>query len=45
MISAHDTKEDKMNAFTKGIDRFIGKPFNKDNIIRTVNGLLETIHS
>ncbi len=45
MISAHDTKEDKMNAFNRGLDRFIGKPFNKDSIIKTLNSLLENIHS
>ncbi len=37
MITAHDTHADKEKALKSGIDFFIGKPFSKENIFRTVD--------
>lgn len=41
MITAHDTTADRKKAETGGVDRFIGKPFSKDMIFRTI----EELHS
>ena len=36
MITAHDTASDRHKAYTEGVDFFIGKPFTRDMIIKTV---------
>lgn len=36
MITAHDTAADRQKAYGEGVDYFIGKPFTRDTIIRTV---------
>lgn len=45
MITAHDTASDRQKAYTEGVDFFIGKPFTRDMIIKTVekikNGYVE----
>ncbi len=40
MITAHDTGDDKQKAITEGADYFIGKPFTRDTIIKTVDTLI-----
>ena len=40
MITAHDTVTDKKVALSRGADAFIGKPFNREIIYRTVDELL-----
>ena len=40
MITAHDTPADRQNAMTQGADFFIGKPFSRDVIYRTVEELM-----
>jgi DNA-binding NtrC family response regulator len=40
MITAHDTATDKENAYRKGVDSFIGKPFTKDIILNELELLL-----
>ena len=40
MITAHDTGDDKQKALKQGADYFIGKPFTRDTIIKTVDRLL-----
>jgi DNA-binding response OmpR family regulator len=39
MITAHDTPADKERAIKAGVDHFIGKPFNKESILETLNKL------
>ena len=39
MITAHDTTIDRTNAESGGVDIFIGKPFSKDMILRTIEKL------
>ncbi len=36
MISAHDTKTDKKKAVDNGADLFIGKPFSREIILKTI---------
>ena len=36
MITAHDTASDRQKAYGEGVDYFIGKPFTRDTIIKTV---------
>ena len=43
MITAHDTKEDKLKAFKEGADYFIGKPFTTETVLNTISNLLATI--
>jgi two-component system, OmpR family, response regulator len=40
MITAYDTLSDKTDAFKKGVDEFIGKPFTRQNIYDSVDRLL-----
>jgi DNA-binding response OmpR family regulator len=40
MITADDTEDNKNNAFRAGVDFFIGKPFTRDTINRTLDSLL-----
>ena len=40
MITAHDNAEDRKNALSRGADYFIGKPFNRDLINKSVERLL-----
>jgi two-component system, OmpR family, response regulator len=39
MITAHDTLADRAKAHEQGVDFFIGKPFTKETIFHTINGL------
>lgn len=39
MITAHDTTIDRDQAYTAGVDFFIGKPFSRDIIYKTVEKL------
>ena len=41
MISAYDTNSDKEKAKREGVDYFIGKPFTREIINRTVDALLK----
>lgn len=36
MITAHDTSYDRERAFKEGVDYFIGKPFTRDMILKTI---------
>ncbi len=36
MITAHDTPADRQKAYSEGVDYFIGKPFTRDIILRTI---------
>jgi DNA-binding NtrC family response regulator len=40
MITAYDTYSDKTDAFRKGADAFIGKPFTRQNIYDSIERLL-----
>lgn len=40
MITAHDTSTDRQIAMTEGADSFIGKPFSRETIYKTVEQLL-----
>ena len=40
MITAHDTAADRQRALSEGADCFIGKPFTRDVIYKTVEQLL-----
>lgn len=40
MITAHDTAADRSKALKEGADFFIGKPFTRDAIYKTVEQLL-----
>jgi two-component system, OmpR family, response regulator len=40
MITAHDTTADKDKAYLEGVDHFIGKPFTREVIYRTLENLL-----
>ncbi len=42
IITAHDTVADRNRAFMKGADFFIGKPFTKDLIYKTIQELIHT---
>jgi DNA-binding NtrC family response regulator len=43
MITAHDTGDDKQKAIKEGADYFIGKPFTRDTIIKTVDTLISDL--
>jgi two-component system, OmpR family, response regulator len=36
MITAHDTPVDREKAYKEGVDFFIGKPFNRETIFKTL---------
>ena len=40
MITAHDTPTDRSKALSEGADFFIGKPFTRDTIYKTVEQLI-----
>lgn len=40
MITAHDTPADREKAYLEGVDYFIGKPFTKDVILKTVEKII-----
>jgi Response regulator containing CheY-like receiver, AAA-type ATPase, and DNA-binding domains len=40
MITAHDTTTDRDKAYKNGVDQFIGKPFTRDIIFKTLESLL-----
>ena len=40
MITAQDTNNDKNEAYEQGVDQFIGKPFTRETIVRTIEGLV-----
>lgn len=40
MITAHDTPADRQKALSEGADFFIGKPFTRDMIYKTVEQLI-----
>lgn len=40
MLTAHDTAEDRNRAINEGVDFFIGKPFTRDTIYKTVEELI-----
>jgi DNA-binding response OmpR family regulator len=40
MITAHDTAADRQRALNEGADYFIGKPFTRDVIYKTVEQLM-----
>lgn len=39
MITAHDTVADREKATAQGVDYFIGKPFSKELIFKTLEGI------
>lgn len=41
MITAHDTTLDRENARYRGVDSFIGKPFSKETVFKTVDRFRE----
>lgn len=40
MITAHDTNNDRNRAYEQGVDRFIGKPFTRESILKTIESLV-----
>jgi len=40
MITAHDTNNDKDRAYEQGVDQFIGKPFTRETILKTIENLV-----
>jgi two-component system OmpR family response regulator len=40
MITAHDTPTDRDKAFFRGVDHFIGKPFTRETILKTLEILI-----
>ena len=40
MVTAHDTKTDRDNAFREGADYFIGKPFSRDMVNKLVDNFI-----
>jgi two-component system OmpR family response regulator len=40
MITAHDTATDRDKAYMLGVDHFIGKPFTRDVVFKTLESLL-----
>lgn len=40
MITAYDTVDDRNKALSKGADSFIGKPFSRETIYRTIDELM-----
>ena|ERR1043166_5614371 len=43
MITAHDTSDDRDRAYEQGVDQFIGKPFSRETILRTVENLVNWV--
>ena len=43
MITAHDNMSDREKAYTEGVDYFIGKPFSKETIFKTIDQLNQAI--
>ncbi len=43
MITAHDSSADMKKAYEQGADSFLGKPFNKELIYKTVDDLREVV--
>ena len=39
MITAHDTNNDKNEAYEQGVDQFIGKPFTREAIFSAIENL------
>ena len=39
MITAHDTNNDKNQAYEEGVDQFIGKPFTRETIFSAIEKL------
>jgi two-component SAPR family response regulator len=39
MITAHDAKSDKDDAYLRGVDFFIGKPFTRDTVFKVIETL------
>ena len=40
MITAHDTSSDRERAYREGVDFFIGKPFTREIILKTVEQII-----
>jgi DNA-binding response OmpR family regulator len=40
MITAYDTSNDREKAYSEGVDFFIGKPFTRDIIIKTLEKII-----
>ena len=40
MITAHDTNNDKDEAYEQGVDQFIGKPFTRETIFSAIENLV-----
>jgi len=40
MITAHDTTADRAKAYMQGVDQFMGKPFTREMVFRTLENLL-----
>ena len=40
MLTAHDTSTDREKAYKEGVDFFIGKPFTRDMIFKTVEKII-----
>ena len=40
MITAHDTNNDRNKAYEHGVDQFIGKPFTRETIVKTIEKLV-----
>ena len=40
MVTAHDTKIDRENAFKEGADYFIGKPFSREMVNKVVDNFI-----
>lgn len=40
MITAHDTTTDRNKAYENGVDHFIGKPFTRDIVFKTLEALV-----
>ncbi len=40
MLTAYDTYADREKAYKEGVDFFIGKPFTRDIILKTIDRLL-----
>lgn len=40
MITAHDTPTDREKAYREGVDFFIGKPFTRDIVLKTLEKIM-----
>ncbi len=45
MITANDTVDDKNKAFKAGADFFLGKPFTRDALTKTLDLVMENVHA